>query len=388
MYRSAVILTIGAVLAVIVLIVCAQTMAMVEILAVIDERAGAVHVMRGDAARSATLGMLVRSGERVRTGADGRVGIHWADGSRAELGPDSELVIQRCCLNKFRHTRTSHFRLNLGQVWIRIHGMLQPGSKFEVETPTIVAAVRGTIFGLRVAQDGTTRLEVYRGSVDIIDNGISQSIESGAKGKAAVVGRRRFEVQALSDADAQRWREKWDIVGPLVEISEPAQDSTTSVALAPVRGCTETAAAVTVNGERVRVNPRGVFRTRARLTTGSNVITIVATMGELRTILVRKVTYANPTEAIALTCRRSADHADPAGAMEVKAVLRNAQGELVPDGTPIELLANRGSIIRYHRTERGMVVEKWYPAESAGPARVTATSGSAGATAIVTPAGS
>jgi hypothetical protein len=388
MYRSAVILTIGAVLAALVLIVCAQTMAVVEMLAVVDERAGSVHVMRGDEAQSATLGMLVRSGERIRTGADGRVGIHWADGSRAELGPDSELVIERCRLNKLRHTRTSHFRLNLGQIWIRIHGILQPGSKFEVETPTIVAAVRGTIFGLRVAQDGTTRLEVYRGEVDIVDNGISQPIESGAKGKAAVVGRRRFEVQHFSDADAARWREKWDIIGPRVEISEPVGESTTSVALAPVCGITETAAAVTVNGERVRINSRGVFRTRARLTTGPNVVTVVATMGDLRTVVVRKVTYANPTAAIALTCRRSTDAAAPAGAMEVKAVLRNAQGELVPDGTPTELFANRGSIIRYHRTTQGTVVEKWYPAKSAAPARVTVKSGSARATAIVAPPGS
>jgi hypothetical protein len=388
MYRSAVILIVGAVLAVIVLIVCAQTMAIVEILAVIDERDGKVQVIRGDAPLPATAGMLVRSGERVRTGADGHVGIHWADGSRAELGPDSELVIQRCRLNKLRHTRTSHFRLNLGQIWIRIHGLLKPGSKFEVETPTIVAAVRGTIFGLHVAQDGTTRLEVYRGSVDIIDNGISQPIDAGARGKAAVVGKRGFAVQALSEADAQRWREKRDIVGPLMQISEPAERSTTSVALAPVCGRTETAAAVTVNGERVRVNPKGAFRTRARLTTGPNVITIVATMDELRSVVRRKVSYANPTTVIALTCRRSADAADPAGAMEIKAVLRNAEGELVPDGTPIELLANRGSIIRYHRTKQGMTVEKWYPAAGAGLARVTATSGRARATTIVASPGS
>ncbi|UCH34831.1 MAG: FecR domain-containing protein [Armatimonadota bacterium] len=385
MYRSAVILIVAAVLAVILLLVCAQTLAIVEMLAVVDERAGPVQVLRGGDARDATVGMLVRSGDLVRTGPQGLIGLHWADGSRIELGPNSELVVERCRANKVRKTRSTHFRLNLGEIWIRIRGALQPGSKFEVETPTIVAAVRGTVFGLEVLHDGTTRLEVYDGQVEIIGDGVAQSVESGRSGKCAVVGKRGFEVHNMSEAEAERWRGKADVIGPLLTVTEPAPDSSTSVALAPVRGRTEEAATVTVNGEPVRVGANGVFRSRARLVQEQNVITIVASLGGRRTTVSRAVAYVNPTDVIALTWRPSKDPHDAPGVMEVKAVLRDPDGELVPDGTPVELVVDSGDIIGGHRTEHGAVVAKWRPAESAVSARITVTSGQVAASAIVSP---
>jgi hypothetical protein len=400
MYRSAVILIVATVLALVVLLVGAQMLAVVEMLAVVDERAGTAQVVRGDEARPAAVGMVVRAGERLRTGSEGRVGLHWADGSRVEVGPDSELVIERCRLNKVRKRHTTHFRLNLGEIWIRLHGVLNPGSKFEVETPTIVAAVRGTIFGVKVFRDGTTRLEVYQGQVDILGDGIGQAVNSGERGQCALVGKGRFDVQRMSDAEVERWHRQTNIVGPLLEVTEPPPDCTTASALTPVSGRTEELTAVAVNGESVAVSAKGTFRTRARLTEGPNVVTIVATLGRLRSSVSRKVSYVNPTRVIALTCRPSDDPHDPAGVVELTAALRDRNGELVSDGTPVEFLADRGFIPRYHRTHRGAVTAKWQPSRDMSPAakpygpprrssdlatRVTARSGPATAAALVRP---
>ncbi|HUT74197.1 MAG TPA: FecR domain-containing protein, partial [Armatimonadota bacterium] len=297
MYRSAVILIVAFVLLLLMLIVVAQTVVVVEMLAVVDERAGTVQVVRGGDSRPAEIGMLVRAGERIRTGAGARVGLHWADGSRVELGPDSEFVIQRCRLNKAKHTRRSSFRLNLGEIWIRVRGALEPGSKFEVETPTIVAAVRGTMFNVKVAPDGTTQLQVYRGEVEISgsDSGATRDVQSGG---CAVVSRRGFDLRGMSEAEKQSWQEVGDITGPLLEVMEPAAGTSTSMALAPVRGRTEDGVAVAVNGERVRVGRKGTFRGRARLVEGQNVVTIVATLANLTTSVQREVTYVNPTREI------------------------------------------------------------------------------------------
>lgn len=385
MYRSAVIFVVTAVLAVIVLLVAAQALAVVEMLAVVDERVGAVHVVRGSQVLEPTVGTLVRAGDRVRTGENAQVGLHWADGTRLEVGPDSELVVQRCRVNKMRKTSASHFRLNLGEVWIRIRGALHPGSKFEVETPTIVAAVRGTIFGVKVFRDGTSRLEVYEGEVDILDDQ-GRSMEAGVSGESVVVGKGRFEVQRMSKAEASRWESKADIIGPLVELGEPApSDTRTSMALVPVCGRTEDVTAITVNGERVRVSQNGIFRTRARLTEGPNVISVVGTLGRLRTEVTREITYVNPTRVIALTAHRSSDRREAPGAMEITAVLRGNQSKLVPDGTPVELSADRGTIPRYYRTLRGAVTAKWDPEGGDGAAWITATSGRETATIVVKP---
>jgi hypothetical protein len=386
MYRSAVILIVTAVLAVIVLLVAAQALAVVEMLAVVDERVGSVHVVRGSQAQAATVGMLVRAGDRVRTGANALVGLHWADGTRLEVGPETELVVQRCRANRVRKVSSTHFRLNLGEVWIRLRGALHPGSKFEVETPTIVAAVRGTIFGVKVSPDGTSRLEVYEGEVDILDDH-GQSMEAGVSGECAVVGKGRFQVQRMTPAEAERWESKADIIGPLVDVAEPGHSvTTTSVALVPVSGRTEDMTVITVNGERVKVSPKGLFRSRARLTEGSNVITVVGTLGRLRTSVERRVTYVNPTQVIALTAHPSTDPRDAPGVMEITAVLRGSHSKLVPDGTPVEFSADRGIMPRYSRTDRGAVTAKWNPQAHGEAARVTAKSGQATAIIVVPPA--
>jgi len=422
MYKSAVILIMTTVLALAVVLVGLQTVMVVEMLALVDERAGAVQVLRDDKVRPAEVGMLVRAGERVRTGADGRVGLHWADGSRAKVGPDSELVIQRCRANQLRHNRTTHFRLNLGEIWIRVHGVLNPGSKFEVETPTIVAAVRGTIFGLKVFRDGTTQLEVYRGQVDIVGDGVSQEVTAGTSGQCAVVGKRRFEMQRMSAAEAVRWGGETGIVGPFLEVTEPASGEgreqevgsrkqeeagglpssspishpplTVTSSLIPVSGRTEDLTRITVNGKRVRVNLKGAFRTRVQLTEGRNLITVVATQGRARSSVTREITYINPTQVIALTCRPSDDRHDPAGTIELTAVLRDGSGNLVPDGTAVELVAEGGSIegapvgaqgLAPLLTRCGAVTAKWRPSDGVSSALVTASSGSATATVRVPP---
>jgi len=384
MYRSAVILVVTVVLAVLVWLVFAQVLTVVDLLAVVDERVGPAQVLHGETASAARLGALVRAGDRIRTGVGAHVGVHWADGSRIEVGPESELVIQRCRLNKLRKTRSSHFRLNLGEIWLRLRGTLNRGSKFEVETPTIVAAVRGTIFGVKVLHDGTTQLEVYEGQVDILGDHASQAVEAGAVGQCATVGKAGFVTQTMSESETERWRAKEYIVGPLLAVDEPACDSTTSVALVPVSGRTEQLAAVTVNGERVSVKRnRETFRTRARLTQGPNLITVMATFGRMRTTVTRRVTYVNPTRVIALTSRPSRDPHDAAGVVDVGAVLRTSSGDLAPDGTPVELLADRGTIPRYHRTLRGAVWAKWQSGGAALPARITARSGGATATTLI-----
>ncbi len=384
MYRSAVILIISLVLAVLLFIVVAQTIVVVELLAVVDESLGAVQVVGAGAARAAQVGMLVRAGERIHTGAGAQAGLHWADGSRIELGPDSDLVVRRCRLSMARHSRQSSFRLNLGEMWIRVRGALEPGSKFEVETPTIVAAVRGTIFHLKVSPDGTTRMQVYRGQVSIVGDGVSQGVPSG---ESVTVGRGRFDLRRMSAAEQQAWDQRTDIIGPLLEVAEPAPDITTCLPLAPVRGRTEDNVTISINGESVQVSRKGTFRGRARLVEGANVITVVASLDGLRTAVHRSVTYVNPAQQIVITGRPSADpfgklRAGP-GVMGITIVVRDGAGNLVPDGTPLQITADRGTIERYRRTERGVVTTEWQPGAGDQEARITVTCGAAAATTVV-----
>ena len=102
-------------------------------------------------------------GDEVRT-VDGHVVIQLADQSIVRLGPRSSLTLNR--LTRFGKTGMADTRMRLeqGNLSTRVHPLSDPRSRFEIETPSAVAAVRGTEFRL-AAKPESTRLEVTKGKV-------------------------------------------------------------------------------------------------------------------------------------------------------------------------------------------------------------------------------
>lgn len=111
----------------------------------------------------------LRNGTRLNVGDElrtdqGHVTLELADKTTLRVGPGSTLVLNR--LTRFGRTGMADTRLRLerGQVDTRVTPFVDKGSRFEIETPSAVAAVRGTVFRLQEAQD-QTRLEVTEGEV-------------------------------------------------------------------------------------------------------------------------------------------------------------------------------------------------------------------------------
>lgn len=57
--------------------------------------------------------------------------------------------------------------VRIGTIWVQVNKSLSRVFDFSVETPTAIAGVRGTVFLVRVAPDGTTTVAVYRGAVEV-----------------------------------------------------------------------------------------------------------------------------------------------------------------------------------------------------------------------------
>lgn len=57
--------------------------------------------------------------------------------------------------------------IRIGTIWVQVNKSLSRVFDFSVETPTAIAGVRGTVFLVRVAPDGTTTVAVYRGAVEV-----------------------------------------------------------------------------------------------------------------------------------------------------------------------------------------------------------------------------
>jgi hypothetical protein len=134
--------------------------------------------------RPAKTGDSLPEGSQLRVGRGARAEIGFDDGSRLEMGPESEVVLQRTA------PKGGAVRLAMGFLMAVIH---KPSPSFEVRTPAAVLAVRGTRFSVAVASGGKTRVRVFSGAVSVKDKagreatlGENQAVDVTAQGIGAI----------------------------------------------------------------------------------------------------------------------------------------------------------------------------------------------------------
>lgn len=149
-------------------------------------------------------GRALRSSEKLEIGArlstgEGSATLQFVDGSLLTMNAHSELVLD--AVSAFKQSRSTSIRVSVprGEVGIRVP-LRQPRTRFQISTPSAVAAVRGTRF--RVSSDsdaGLTRSEVLEGQVDLSAGGSSQPLPEGF-GSLAKLGEAPIEPVQLLDA--------------------------------------------------------------------------------------------------------------------------------------------------------------------------------------------
>ena len=136
--------------------------------------------------RLAAVPFGLEDGDLVATRRDGRAQIRFEDGSLVDLGGNAHFIMTRAT-----PSRISLF-LDLGKLWTKVSK--RPERRFEVNTPSCVAAVRGTQFSVEVLDAGRARVDVMEGLVAVqglIDGkrrGKEVSVKAG-QGVSAAGGR-------------------------------------------------------------------------------------------------------------------------------------------------------------------------------------------------------
>ncbi len=97
----------------------------------------------------------LEDGDRIETGDDGKAEVALEPDSVIELGGKTSFTVGSTA------REASWFALDLGSFVAKLRSFAQGRSRLEVRTPTAVAAVRGTEFGLEVDEDGATDIGVY-----------------------------------------------------------------------------------------------------------------------------------------------------------------------------------------------------------------------------------
>ncbi|WP_111496556.1 FecR domain-containing protein [Marinobacter bohaiensis] len=150
--------------------------------------------------RVLTTDIQLRAGDEIRTGSGFTV-VQLADGSLIRLGRDTHLVFNR--LSRFGKTGMvdTRMRLDRGELDAEVETLVEDGSRFEVDTPSAVAAVRGTKFSLQ-ANRQQTRLRVIEGRVAFGPSGRTVSVPAGYSGTAGEGTRSPVDIRRLPAAPA------------------------------------------------------------------------------------------------------------------------------------------------------------------------------------------
>ncbi|MFQ3594692.1 MAG: FecR domain-containing protein [Sphingomonadaceae bacterium] len=110
---------------------------------------GAVTARVGGRPVEARRGLLLSEGDRIETGPVGFVTLRFPDGSEVSLPTNSAIKLERLRRYTLNNAIDRRLAVERGGTRSRVEPIRDPTSRYEVGTPTGVAAVRGTDFRVR-----------------------------------------------------------------------------------------------------------------------------------------------------------------------------------------------------------------------------------------------
>jgi hypothetical protein len=144
--------------------------------AYIKSMIGSVKVRKGESPiwKDGQPNMVLKEKDAVRTYIESQVEIMTAEGSILRL--DENTTLEMTTLKQFGGgAQTSKIRILNGTVLANIKKLVNSGSKFEFETPTAVASIRGTTVGFDVTSEKTL-IKVYDGEVMVTPKGAQTGV--------------------------------------------------------------------------------------------------------------------------------------------------------------------------------------------------------------------
>jgi len=146
---------------------CGQASSTPSTLTILSITEGDVFVMKAgtDSWTEAEVGMSLEDGDIIKTGDDSSAEITFFDGSTVELQPGTEIEIASLDISADSGSTTITLEQTIGATISRVINIIDPASRYEVETPSGAAAVRGSVMVVCVTEDGTSWIANQKGNI-------------------------------------------------------------------------------------------------------------------------------------------------------------------------------------------------------------------------------
>jgi hypothetical protein len=122
------------------------------------EHASAVVVQANVSAQAGQtkVGDLVYQGDVVQTGADGRVGINFADGTSFNLSSNARMALNEYVYDPNGKSNSTFFNLSKG-TFTFVAGKIAKTGDMKIDTPVATMGIRGTTPRIEISDDGTVK---------------------------------------------------------------------------------------------------------------------------------------------------------------------------------------------------------------------------------------
>jgi hypothetical protein len=142
---------------------------------------GDVFVMKAgtDSWTEAEVGMSLEVGDTIKTGDNSSAEVTFSEGSTIELQAGTEMEIASLDISTDTSSATVTVEQAIGSIIFRVTKVIDPASRYEVETPAGVVAVRGSAVQVYVIEDGTTWAINLEGDIWAVAQGVDIQIPEG-----------------------------------------------------------------------------------------------------------------------------------------------------------------------------------------------------------------
>jgi hypothetical protein len=151
--------------------------------------------------KPARLNAKIFIGDQLRAAVESMAEVRWANGGVVRLAEQSTMTVTEP--PKGQATPEPGVKLLTGRVWANMKKISSTGKEFGVETPTALAAIRGTVFRVDMAADSSTDVLVYEGSVAV---GAGAAVTGGLRrdtGRHEIEGPN--EVEGPKEVTVEEW---------------------------------------------------------------------------------------------------------------------------------------------------------------------------------------
>jgi len=128
---------------------------------------------------SAREGLTLAKGDKIKTDAGGKAVITFFDGSVIELNDNTAVSLDELTAKSASSPKTIKIGQTIGETTSTVVKLVDPASKYEINTPSAVAGVRGTIMQVAVAANGSTSVANVEGSVSVTAQGKEVNVPPG-----------------------------------------------------------------------------------------------------------------------------------------------------------------------------------------------------------------